>query len=144
MTQPAIDTVPTSASEPPRSPVTLLNAPVLTAEGVYSFTAISTEEAHALVRERGFLSAIGHADSARLLSVLLAIDCSVNRIDYRQQPGELALVLRLARRLSEGAVLRSVEEIEAVGYSLALLTRLSEVERLEIEDSPMANGKRLL
>lgn len=125
MTRPTATTpVPTLAEEfSTFTPVTLLNAPVLTADGTFRLTPISVPKARAAVQKLGFRSAIGHADSARLLSLLLGIDCPVNRVDYRQQPGELALVLRLARRLPEGVVLRSIEEIESIGYSLALLTR---------------------
>lgn len=106
------------------APVTLLNAPVMTTDGLYRLITIRPDAARALVHSRGFRSAIGHAESAQLLSLLLGVECPVNRIDYCQKAGELALVLRLARRLPEGLVLRSIKEIEAVGYTLALLERV--------------------
>lgn len=46
------------------------------------------------------------------------------RREYSQAVGELALVLRLHRRLPEGVTLASLGEIESVGYSLTLLERI--------------------
>jgi hypothetical protein len=106
------------------SPVVLLNAPVLTSDGKYSMQTCSVVEAARLVRTRGFESAIGHAQTAAIISSLLQINCPPQRIEVRQQPGESALVFRLKRRLEEGRVLQSTEEVEQVGYSFAVLERL--------------------
>lgn len=106
-----------------RSPVWLLNAPVITAEGLFRSQAVSVAQASRLVHCNGFESAIGHAQTAALLSSLLGINCPMRRIAFHQQPGQQALVLRLASRLAEGQVLHGREEIEAVGYSLLLITR---------------------
>lgn len=105
------------------SPVWLLNAPVITADGLFRSRTLSADEARALVRAQGFASAIGHAQTAAILSGLLGIDCPVNRVEYCQRPGEHALVFRLARRLEEGQVLRDRKDIERIGYRLMLITR---------------------
>ncbi len=105
------------------APVWLLNAPIITADGVFHSTTLVLTEARTLVEKHGFCSAIGHATTAALVSRLLQIECPVRRTDYVQLPGQKALVLRLARRLCEGQVLLSLEEIEQVGYSFMLITR---------------------
>lgn len=105
-------------------PIALLNAPVLTVMGWFSMHPLALDEAQALIRRQGFISAIGHTATANVLSELLQIHCPVARIDFNQMPGQSALVLRLARRLPEGQVLHTRDEIEAWGYSMALLTRL--------------------
>ena len=105
------------------NPVVLLNAPVVTSEGVYRFEQISPEEARSLVHRQGFKSAIGPAPTALVLSELLNVDCPMNRVEFRQQPGQVAIVFRLARRLEEGRILVDRFEIEQIGFSFALLTR---------------------
>lgn len=105
------------------SPVWLLNAPVITTIGLFRSHALSIDEAHALVRTQGFFSAIGHAQTAAIVSELLGIDCPMNRCEFRQRPGQRALVFCLAHRLEEGQVLRDREDIERIGYSFMLITR---------------------
>lgn len=105
--------------------VTLLNSAVLTADGEYEMRSITLEAARALLRQRGFASALGHEATAHVMSALLGIDCPVRRVTYRQPRGASALVLRLNQRLDQGRVLCRVEEIEAIGYSLSLLHRRS-------------------
>lgn len=85
----------------------LLNAPVITAEGLFRSRTLSVDEARALVRAQGFVSAIGHAQTAAMVSELLGIDCPIHRCEFRQRPGQHALVFRLARRLQEGQVLHA-------------------------------------
>lgn len=106
----------------PVSPIWLLNAPVITADGLFRSRTIALSEAQQLVRRQGFESAIGHALTAAILSDLLDIACPLRRVEFQQTPGQLALVFRLARRMEEGRVLQSRAEIEAIGYSFMLLT----------------------
>ena len=110
-----------TSSFPPGTPVWLLNAPIITAEGLFRSSTLSLPEARALVEAQGFCSAIGHAPTAELISRLLHIECPMCRRACVQLPGQQALVLRLARRLGEGQVLVSAEEVEQVGYSFMLI-----------------------
>ena len=105
------------------APVWLLNAPVITTDGLFRSRTLHLEEARALVQTQGFASAIGHAQTAAIVSELLGIDCPMNRCEFRQLPGQQALVFRLARRLQEGQVLHDREDIEHTGYSFMLITR---------------------
>lgn len=112
-----------TSSFPSGAPVWLLNAPVITADGLFRSRTLTLPEARALVEAQGFSSAIGHASTAVLISRLLNIECPMCRRECVQLPGQQALVLRLARRLGEGQVLLHVEELEQVGYFFMLITR---------------------
>ncbi|MCE1185876.1 MAG: YddF family protein [Rhodocyclales bacterium] len=98
---------------------------MLTSVGLFRADELALDEARMLVLERGFESAIGHTPTAQILSGLLGIECAMRRIEFRQQVGQLALVFRLTRRLEEGQVLATREEIEAVGFSFMLIERLA-------------------
>lgn len=104
-------------------PVGLLNCAILTTEGQFTLRTVDLAEARAIVRDAVVDSAIGHAASARLLSMLLEIPVAVSRQEFRQQPNQRALVLRLHQRLPEGAYLTTLEQLQAVGFNIALLTR---------------------
>jgi len=107
-----------------RPPIGLFNAAVLPGPGRWELNNISAAQAAALVAAQGYRSAIGHAATAQLLSQILGIECPVDRHACQLAPGEQAIVLRLAQRLDEGVVLGAPRDIEALGYKLALLTRL--------------------
>jgi hypothetical protein len=107
--------------------LTLLNTSILTEFGTYVYAGLTTEAARALVREyleRGLAveSAVGHEATAELLSLLLDHPVAVNRVEFRQRAGDVALVFKLRARPPEGAVLGR-GELEAIGYDLGLLTR---------------------
>ena len=90
--------------------------------GQYQFTHLTLDEAQALVAE-GFVSAVGHKDTASILSNLLEVEVPENRIVYSQQIGERALVFKLNGRVGEGQIL-SVEAITEMGFSFGLLERV--------------------
>jgi hypothetical protein len=103
--------------------ITLLNTSILTSYGSYTYEPLTLEEARRLIVD-GFTSAIGHQETAEVLSELLNTPVSVNRIEYVQQPGEKAIVFDIKSRIPAGVVL-SREEIERLGYEFGLLTRAS-------------------
>lgn len=104
--------------------ITLLNTSIITAHGQYSFSPFSLEEAKRLIAEAGddIQSAIGHQATADILTELLGIPVAVNRIEYRQQVGDQAIVFKLRGRAPEGVILNR-EEVEKVGYDFGLLER---------------------
>jgi len=55
-----------------------------------------------------------------LLTELLEVPVEMNRINYRQEPGDIAVVFKLNTRPAEGRILTR-EEIEAIGYSFGFL-----------------------
>ncbi len=108
----------------------LLNSPVLTDFGLWSYLGpLTVEEARALVEE-GFCSAIGHVSTASLLSRILGRTVSVDRTPVTLLPGDRALVFHVERRVEEGRIL-SEEDLLRQGYRLGVLERLPEACRGE-------------
>jgi Domain of unknown function (DUF1874) len=98
----------------------LLNAPLLTSYGRYSFHGpLSVERAREIAAE-GFTSAVGHQATAERISELLGLPVGMNRQAVRMAPGEEALVFRLFSRLPEG-VLLSLEALRATPHEFGLL-----------------------
>ena len=100
----------------------LLNTPILTSYGAWSFDGpISVEQAKERILP-GFESAIGHEASAQFLSQLLGINVPMNRVAVTMQAGDTALILRIKTRLPEGKILTH-EEISAIPFELGWLER---------------------
>lgn len=104
-------------------PVALFNGTVATTNGLYKITDITIEEARKLIKEYGFVSAIGHEATAEVMSQLFGVTIEMNRIQFYQEVRQKAVVLKLNLRPPEGAVLNR-EEIEKVGYSFKLMERI--------------------
>jgi len=73
---------------------------------------ISLEEVKSLLRE-GFVSAVGHASTAEVITLLTGIEVPVNRISISLSPGDRLIVFQLRTRLEEGRVLNE-EEVKAL------------------------------
>lgn len=103
--------------------VTLLNSPRLTDYGSFQYQPVTIDEARSWLKN-GFQSAIGHPITARFLSDLFSVEVECQRVDYIQQPGEIALVFELKRRPPEGKILE-LPDIINIGYRFGLLIRIS-------------------
>jgi len=101
--------------------VYVMNSPILTDWGVYSFKEISISEVKALLSGVNFVSAIGHEGTATVMSQLTGIKIPVNRISIKMNRGDIAIIFRLLVRLPEGKVL-SDQELKDLPYSFGLLT----------------------
>lgn len=101
----------------------LLNSAVLTSYGDYSYVSITRDEALQLLQSEPFVSAIGHAATAAVLSEQLGIDVPLNRIQIAMDVADKAIVFRLRDRLPEYAVLSKVE-LMTLPSQFALLTRV--------------------
>jgi len=65
---------------------------------------ISLQEAQALLKGEGLMSAVGHADTATVLGGLLGFEVPANRTTVSLQKGETAVVGQyIGPRLPEGA-----------------------------------------
>lgn len=105
--------------------ITILNTSILTCYGRFDYVPTDLEKARTLVQTNAgeVQSAVGHKSTADILTTLLGIDVPVNRVQYEQQVGEVALVFKLRGRPEEGKIL-TAEEIEAIGYDFGLIVRL--------------------
>ncbi len=104
-------------------PIGIFNGTVVTTDGLYRIQQISIEEAKQLVATHSTESAVGHSAAANLLSDILGISVNENRIQFVQQPGQLAIALKLNIRPQEGAVLTKAEML-SIGFTLRLIERL--------------------
>lgn len=107
----------------------LFNTSILTDYGTFLYQRLMLDEARTLVREfqaegKTIQSAIGHQSTAVLLTTLLQYAVAVNRMEFKQTVGDLALIFKLKGRPPEGRVL-SQEEVEAIGYEFGLLKRIN-------------------
>lgn len=100
----------------------ILNSAVLTSWGDYSYVKITCEEARELLRSDVYLSAIGHAATAAVLSEQLGVHVQFNRIQISMEVGDKAIVFRIRDRLMENASLSHAELI-ALPSEFGILTR---------------------
>ena len=103
--------------------IAILNTTIVTTDGLYRITPISLEGARELINRNDLLSAIGHQSTADILTELLGLEISMNRINFEQQVGQSAIVFKLKSRAPEGVILNK-EEIENIGDEFKLMTRV--------------------
>jgi hypothetical protein len=84
---------------------------------------ISVEEAKEVLAN-GFVSAVGHEATAKLLSKLLGVEIPMNRQTIFMRPGDKAIHFFLKVRLPEGVILTE-EQLRSLDFWLVL----SEVEQ---------------
>ena len=101
--------------------ITILNTSILTTYGSYFYEPITLTQAKKLI-EQGFESAVGHQSTCDILTSLLEVNVPMNRVMYKQDSGDQALIFKLNGRPEEGKIL-SVEEIKEIGYEFGLLTK---------------------
>lgn len=98
--------------------ITIMNCSVMTGsqDMIFLRRKINLADAKRLISNHEWQSAVGHSSTAEIISNLLGIDCPVNRFQYCQAPGEVALVFQLNGRPPEGKIL-TADEIETIGYT---------------------------
>ena len=101
----------------------IFNGTIATTNGVYKISDIDVENAKKLICRNGFISAIGHKSTAEAISDTFNMKISMNRINFKQDVGQKAIVFKLNKRPPEGSILCR-EEIEEIGYSFKLMERL--------------------
>ncbi len=90
---------------------------------MFRFTRIDPFDAKELL-SNGFISAIGHASTARLMSEIIGTEIPYNRITIHMKAGDKAIVLWLLERPHEGQVY-SADDLEKLPCELGLLERIS-------------------
>jgi hypothetical protein len=104
-------------------PLAVLNTSIVTEDGAYEMRTVDLDEARKLVADAPAIdSAVGHDATAAVLSELLGEVVPLNRQQFRQRPGQSALVLKLHGRPPEGVILDRTA-MDSIGYSLKVLTR---------------------
>ncbi|HHX62690.1 MAG TPA: YddF family protein [Epulopiscium sp.] len=103
--------------------VGIFNGTVATTNGLYRVSDLSVSEAKKLLCENGYVSAIGHESTAKIISELMEMDIQMNRINFEQMVNQKAVVFKLNKRPEEGTVLTRAQ-VEEVGYSFKLMERL--------------------
>ncbi len=109
-----------------------MNAPIVTAEGTWTYRMIgNAENARVFLAGETWdgvqgvdpiprLSAVGHASTAEAMTELLGESVEVNRIDFRAEPGDACLIMKLRGRITEGVTLDR-EQLEEIGYDFAVM-----------------------
>jgi len=81
---------------------------------------LSAEEASEMLKKEQFVSAVGHEATAQALSNVFGVTIPFNRVQIQLQPGDKLISITLKRRLEEGKVIKTIEELNAIGYSIWL------------------------
>ncbi len=81
---------------------------------------ISVKEASELLKKEKFISAVGHEATAKALSNVFNVEIPYNRIQIFLDNGDKLIAIILKKRLPEGQVLKTVEELEQIGYTIWL------------------------
>lgn len=104
-------------------PIALFNGTVATTNGIYEITDIDGESAKELIAMQGFVSAIGHEATAAIMAEVMQQPIEMNRIQFQQEVGQIAIVFKLNKRPDEGVVLTR-EELEQIGYMFKKMVRV--------------------
>ena len=101
----------------------ILNSAVLTSPGRYSYRLVGVEEARAWAGRGDFISAIGYAETAEVLSAVLGVEVPAQRIEVRMAPGDEALVFRLRVRPEPSTKGNLGQDFLAQNAELGILVR---------------------
>jgi len=102
----------------------LLNTTIATVDGTFEVKTITLEQARELAASNEVVSAIGHESTAQIMTELLGVNVPVNRIQFAQEEGQVALVFKLKGRAPEGVILDR-SQIEEIGYEFKTMTLIS-------------------
>ncbi len=84
--------------------------------------SVTPEQAREIIKGKQLANAIGHEVTAQLMGMLLGMELKANRIQVKMDVSDEALVLTLNQRLQEGQVIRNLEELNKLGYTLYHVT----------------------
>jgi hypothetical protein len=88
--------------------LSMISPSLLTEGAIIKASPISVGEVKALLKE-GFVSAVGHESTARVLSMLLGTDVPFNRAQISIKEGDVIVSFQFLVRLPEGKVLGDEE-----------------------------------
>ncbi len=93
---------------------------------VFRGERIGVEQAKTLLSE-GFVSAVGHESTAKVLSELLRMEIPTNRIAVDMKPGDVAVAIQFLKRLPEGKVLNESELLKLFKEGIIEFRKLERV-----------------
>ncbi|AOS58378.1 conserved crenarchaeal viral protein [Sulfolobus islandicus filamentous virus 2] len=94
---------------------------------------LTIEEAKELLENERFISAVGHEATAKMLTNIFGVEISMNRIQIFLDDGDKLLSIILKTRLEEGKVIKTVEELEQIGYNIWLFEVVTYVHNAKYE-----------
>jgi len=100
----------------------LFNTTIIPNTGIFNVEKISEEQVKNLTKNE-FTSAIGHESTAKVFSILLEKEVSVNRIHAELGCLDKAVCLKIKGRLPEGKIL-TIDDIKEIGYEFFLIERI--------------------
>jgi len=112
----------------------LTNSPIIPINGedlIVRGREINVEEAKELVQKEEWVSAIGHQSTSQLLSMLLETEIPMKRIEIKIKKDDKILAFSLNKRIEEGRIIKTTEELQQIGYRFVLYEVLMEGERHE-------------
>jgi len=95
---------------------------------------ITVKEASEMLKSEPFISAVGHESTAQVLTNVFGVNIPYNRIQITLQPGDKLISIILKKRLEEGKVLKTVEELEAIGYIIWLFEVYEDRETSPVQE----------
>jgi len=112
--------------------IVFLNTSILTNDSSFELYTVSLSEVRCILGAKcERLSAIEHSATADILTELLGEKIEVNRIEYKQEERDVAVVFKLKARAPEGVILNR-EQIEAIGYEFKILQMLCAEDAAEL------------
>jgi len=104
----------------------ILNAAVMTNYGLFRYTKTTLEQIQEILTHEEFINAIGHESTAKLFSQITGIQVQPNRLQVKMLKGDEAVVFWANKRLPEGYVVQTVEELQEIGFTFGWLEMLAE------------------
>ena len=102
----------------------IINSPVITSFGSYDYKPTDVLAISQLLSDQPFTSAVGHEETATLLTRLLGLTVPFNRITVKQEDGDIFVVIKPKTRLEINKVYSDIH-VENIRYKLVLLNRLN-------------------
>ncbi len=85
---------------------------------VLKIVSITPEQAKMLLEGKEIINAVGHEATAVALGTLLGLNLKANRVQVKLSPDDEAIAITLNKRLEEGQIIRDVQELQRIGYTL--------------------------
>ena len=105
----------------------ILNAAVMTNYGVFKYTPTTLERVQDVLLSLDYVNAIGHESTAKLFSQITGYAIAPDRLQVKMRRGDCAIVFWANRRLPEGYVVQTIEELQEIGFTFGWLEMIAEV-----------------